>query len=96
MKRDYRTLSEVREASPFEAPPRVLVLAEDADAGQAAALVETLESIGADAQVRFLSDVTRAYREHLHPDAVIVAGTRGYRFMQDRAGLAPALRAAQR
>jgi hypothetical protein len=96
MKRDHRTLSDVREASPFAAPPRVLVIAEDSDPGQAAALVETLESLGADAQMRFVSDVTRTYREHLHPDAVIVAGTRGYHFMQDRAGLAPALRAAQR
>ena len=42
------------------------------------------------------SEVTRAYREHLHPDVVIVAGTRGYHFTQDHAGLAPALRAAWR
>ena len=38
-----------------------------------------LESVGAEAEVRFASDVTRSYHDHLHPDAVVVAGTRGYR-----------------
>lgn len=74
-----RPLSAVREASPFETPPRVLVMAEDCDAGRAVDLVEALESMGADAELRFVTDATRTYRDHIHPDAVIVAGTRGYR-----------------
>lgn len=76
MKRDYRTLSAVREESPFETPPRVLVVADDSDAVEAVALAEELESLGAEAEVRFGEQWRR---EHLHPDAVIVAEPRGYR-----------------
>lgn len=96
MKTNYRTLSDLREASPFATPPRVLVMADDGGVVAAANLVQRLESIGADAEVRFASDVTRGYREHLHPDAVIVAGSRGYHFTQDNAGLARMLRDAGR
>jgi hypothetical protein len=76
MKRDYRTLSAVREESPFETPPRVLVMADDADAGEAVALVEALDAVGADAEVRFGE---QRPLDHFHPDAVIVAERRGYR-----------------
>ncbi|QJW94431.1 hypothetical protein [Frigoriglobus tundricola] len=76
MKRDYRTLSVVREKSPFATPPRVLVVAEDDGAGQAVALAEALEAAGADAEVRFGADMGRS---HSHSDAVIVADARGYR-----------------
>jgi hypothetical protein len=73
MKRDQRTLSAVRERSPFDTPPRVIVVADDETAGQAVALAEALEAAGADAEVRF-----GAANSHDHPDAVIVAQKRGY------------------
>ena len=76
MKRDYRALSEVREASPFETPPRVLVVADDDSAREAVALVEALEAFGAEAEVRFSDE---AFHSHLRPDAVIVAEPHGYR-----------------
>jgi hypothetical protein len=76
MKRDHRPLSAVREESPFATPPRVLVMADDADAVEALELVEALDAIGADAEVRF--GELRQY-DHSHPDAVIVAEPRGYR-----------------
>jgi hypothetical protein len=76
MKREHRTLSAVREESPFETPPRVLVVADDADAVEAVALVEALDAVGADAEVRFGE---RPHFGHLHPDAVLVAEARGYR-----------------
>ena len=78
MKRDYRALSIVREKSPFATPPRVLVVAEDDNAGQAVALAEALEAAGADAEVRFGADMGRGYG-HNHSDAVVVADGRGYR-----------------
>jgi hypothetical protein len=74
MKRDQRTLSSVRETSPFDKPPRVLVVADDETAGQAVALAEALEAAGADAEVRFGT----AKNDHSNPDAVIVAQKRGY------------------
>jgi hypothetical protein len=70
-----RALSKVRESSPFATPPRVIVVADDESAGQAVALAEALDAIGADAEVRFGSD---ANRDHAQSDAVIVAGTSGY------------------
>jgi len=76
MKRDHRALSMVRAASPFETPPRVLVMADDASAGEAVALAEALEELGADAEVRFGS---AKGNDHGHTDAVIVAESRGYR-----------------
>jgi hypothetical protein len=76
MKRQYRALSAVREESPFAAPPRVLVVAEDHDAAEAVALAEALDAIGADTEVRFGEHPSFS---HLHPDAVVVAGERGYR-----------------
>jgi hypothetical protein len=76
MKREYRTLSAVREESPFETPPRVLVVADDADAVEAVALAEALDAIGADTEVRFGEHPSYGY---IHPDAVVVAEPRGYR-----------------
>jgi hypothetical protein len=76
MKRDHRTLSAVREESPFETPPRVLVMADDHDAVEAVALAEALDAIGADTEVRFGEHPSYS---HIHPDAVIVAEPRGYR-----------------
>ena len=58
MKRDPRALSDVRAESPFATPPRVLVVADDVSAGEAVALVEALDAIGADAEVRFSDTVT--------------------------------------
>jgi hypothetical protein len=92
MKCDHSTLSMVRAASPFAVPPRVLVVADDEDAGQAVALVERLESIGADAEARFGEGT---YTDRSHRDAVIVADRRGYRFTQYHAGLEQALLAAK-
>jgi hypothetical protein len=68
-----RALSNVREESPFATPPRVLVVADDESAGEAVSLAEALESLGADAQVRF-----GAVPAHDQSDAVIVAERRGY------------------
>src|SRR5438046_8243144 len=76
MKRDNHTLSAFREASPYDVPPRVLVMADDADASGAVALAEALDAAGADAEVRFSVLPSRADR--VHPDAVVIAGTRGY------------------
>lgn len=81
MKRDYRSLSEVREQSPFATPPRVLVVADDASAGEAVALVEALDALGADAEIRFHEDVSR---DHGHPDAVLVAEPHGYRVARSK------------
>jgi hypothetical protein len=79
MKRDNRALSTFRETSPYATPPRVLVMAADADAAGAVALAEALDAAGAETEVRLSADPNRADCDHLHPDAVIVAGTRGYR-----------------
>lgn len=76
MKREYRSLSALREGSPFATPPRVLVIADDHDAADAVALAEELDAIGADTEVRFGE---RPSYEYLHPDAVIVADLSGYR-----------------
>ena len=76
MKRDHRALSMVRAASPFATPPRVLVMADDASAGEAVALAEALEELGAEAEVRF--GAAKGH-DHSHPDAVIVAESQGYR-----------------
>jgi hypothetical protein len=75
MKRDNSALSTVRELSPFATPPRVLVLADDDSAGNAVALAEALDAAGADAEVRFGA---ASRNDHSQPDAVIVAGRRGY------------------
>jgi hypothetical protein len=69
-----RALSNVRQESPFATPPRVLVVADDESTGEALSLVEALESLGADAEVRF-----GAVRSGEHSDAVIVAEQHGYR-----------------
>jgi hypothetical protein len=82
MNLNHRALSDVREVSPYATPPRVLVMADDADAGQAVALMERLESIGADVELRFVSGATGDHRNQVHADAVIVAGKRGYRITQ--------------
>jgi hypothetical protein len=79
MKREYHTLSAVREQSPFATPPRVLVIADDSDAVEAVALAEALDAVGADAEVRFGEQL---HPEHIHPDAVVVAEPRGYRIAQ--------------
>ncbi len=67
-------LSNVRQKSQYATPPRVIVVADDDSASEALSLMESLESLGADAQMRFgavpLAD---------HSDAVIVAERRGYR-----------------
>jgi hypothetical protein len=73
MKRDQQALSVVRQASPFATPPRVLVVADDETAGQAVSLAEALDSLGAEAEVRFGAVPTSD-----HCDAVIVASSRGY------------------
>ena len=75
MLNDYRTLSAVRERSPFASPPRVLVMADDDTAGEALALAEALDSFGAEAEVRLTEDTTAD--EYGAPDAVIVAGSKG-------------------
>jgi hypothetical protein len=90
MKHDHFTLSTVRAASPFSAPPRVLVVADDECAGQAVALLEKLEAIGADAEVRFSEP---APHDRHTRDAVIVADRWGYRFTQYHPALERALRA---
>ena len=92
MKSDHATLSMVRAASPFAAPPRVLVVADDESAGQAVALLEKLESIGADAEVRF--GEPDSHDRHIR-DAVIVADQWGYRFTRYHPGLERALRALE-
>lgn len=71
-----RALSTVRETSPFDTPPRVLVLADDETAGQAVALAEALDAAGAEAEVRFGE---AANYSHVQSDAIIIADTRGYR-----------------
>ena len=52
MKLDNRALSSFREASPYATPPRVLVMAADADAAGAVALAEALDAAGAETEVR--------------------------------------------
>jgi hypothetical protein len=71
MKRDQRTLSVVRESSPFATPPHILVLADPAHPHEAVELAEALDESGADAEVRLACD---AGENHVHPDAVIFAG----------------------
>lgn len=75
MKREYRSLSALREGSPFATPPRVLVIADDHEAADAVALAEELDAIGADTEVRFGEHPSYS---HLHPDAVVVADMSGY------------------
>lgn len=82
MDRKYRTISAVREESPFDTPPRVLVVADDHDASEAVALAEALDAAGADTEVRFGDHPSY---EYLHPDAVIVAEERGYRVQRHHA-----------
>jgi hypothetical protein len=89
MKREYRTLSDVREESPFATPPRVLIVADDICAGEAVALVEALDAVGAEAEVRFCEDLGH---NHRHPDAVIVAEPHGYRVTRHHPVLESALR----
>lgn len=72
MKADYRTLSTVREASPFVTPPHILVVADVGDAGEAVELAEALDEYGADAEVRLAGD-----DYHGAADAVIFAGGSG-------------------
>jgi hypothetical protein len=69
-----RALSNVRQDSPFATPPRVIVVADDESTSEALSLVEALESLGADAQMRFGPVPTGD-----HSDAVIVAERSGYR-----------------
>jgi hypothetical protein len=71
-----RALSTVREKSPFATPPRVLVVADEETAGQAVALAEALDEAGAETEVRFSE---AAPNGHTQPDAIIIAGARGYR-----------------
>ena len=75
-----RALSSVRECSPFATPPRVLVVANEENAGQAVALAEALDEAGAETEVRF-GEVTSFSQS----DAVIVAGERGYRVARHKA-----------
>ena len=75
MKRDNRTLSDVRERSQFVTPPHILVVADAADAGEAVELAEALDEYGADAEVRLAADASADY--HGEPDAVIFAGSSG-------------------
>lgn len=93
MKRDHRPLSAVREESPFATPPRVLVMAADADAVEALELVEALDAIGADAEVRFWGE---RKLDHSHPDAVIIAEPRGYRVARHHPILEGVLRIGSR
>lgn len=72
-----RVLSSVREESPFATPPRVLIVADDDSAHEAVALVEALDEIGAEAEVRFGLEAVHVRARH--PDAVIVAEPQGYR-----------------
>ncbi len=72
-----RVLSSVREESPFATPPRVLIVADDDSAHEAVALVEALDEIGAEAEVRF--GLEAVHVRSRHPDAVIVAEPCGYR-----------------
>ncbi len=74
MKRDQRTLSLVREASPFAKPPHILVMADGADAIEAVALAEALDEYGAEAEVRLSGDASDDH--YSTPDAVIFAGLR--------------------
>lgn len=76
MKRDPRTLSDIRERLPFVTPPHILIVAEDDGASEAVQLAESLDRCGADAEVRFSDDHTHCAYE---PDAVIFAGKRGVR-----------------
>ena len=73
MKRDHRALSVVREASPFATPPRVLVMADDADAVEAVALAEALDEFGAEAEVRLSGDASDDH--HCPPDAIVFSGS---------------------
>jgi hypothetical protein len=70
------SLSTLRENTPFATPPRVLVVAEEGRAGEALALADALEQIGAEAEIRFGDEPHLANN---HSDAVVLAGVRGYR-----------------
>jgi hypothetical protein len=70
------SLSTLRENTPFATPPRVLVVAEEGRAGEALALADALEQLGAETEIRF-GDA--ASLTHNHSDAMVVAGVRGYR-----------------
>lgn len=73
-----RTLSAVREKSPFVTPPHILVVAGDDAALEALELAEALDEYGADAEVRLGGDASGD--DHYHPDAVVFAGLpSGYR-----------------
>jgi hypothetical protein len=93
MKRDHRPLSAVREESPFATPPRVLVMADDADAVEVLELVEALDAVGAETEVRFGGERTH---DHNHPDAVIIAELRGYRVTRHHPILESVLRVGSR
>jgi hypothetical protein len=81
MKREQRTLSAVREESPFATPPRVVVVADEDSALEALQLAEALDEYGADAEVRMAGDASDDH--HAPPDAVVFAGSRP-RYHADR------------
>jgi hypothetical protein len=74
-------LSTVRERTPFATPPRVVVVAEEGYTGEAITLADVLDEFGAEAEVRSgeEADLNHGSFSHTDPDAVIVAGRRGYR-----------------
>ncbi len=55
---EHRAISTVREGLPFASPPRVLVVADDENAGEALALAEALDAFGAETEVRLSEDTT--------------------------------------
>ncbi len=71
-----RSLSMVRENTDFATPPCVLVMAEEGSAGEALALADALDRLGAETEIRFGD---RMSLEHVQPDAVILLGPRGHR-----------------
>jgi hypothetical protein len=71
MTHSTRPASAVREASTFTSPPRVRILARDADmADDALALAEALDGCGAEAEVRV--GALGGDTDHVHPDAFVV------------------------
>jgi hypothetical protein len=73
-------LSTIREKTPFATPPRIIVVAEEGYTGEAIHLADILEEMGAETEVRFGDDADFTHGPfHPAPDAVIVAGKRGYR-----------------
>jgi len=74
-------LSTVREMTPFPTPPRIVVVAEEGYTGEAIHLADVLDELGAEAEVRFGEEVDFNHGPipRTDPDAVVVAGERGYR-----------------